>query len=147
VDRLRFTLGLRRHRVGVSPVGQGEFSNRQGEVLSSGAALINQDLSHLDVMFPFKDRENVVFCRHDLSDLRSTVEELLRDEGLCKRIGKAGRSSFMAWASEWRAHLYNGIEAHIREALSSEPSPQRSAPHDGRQAVGERGILPGRERL
>jgi Glycosyl transferases group 1 len=117
VGRLRFTLGLRRHRIGLSPVGQGEFSKRHGEVLSCGAALVCQDLSHLEVMFPFKDRVNVVFCRHDLSDLRSTVEELLQDETLRKRIGKAGRSSFMTWAAEWRAHLYNGIEAHIREAL------------------------------
>jgi hypothetical protein len=141
VGRLRFTLGLRRHRVGVSPVGQGEFSNRHGEVLSSGAALVCQDLSHLEVMFPFKDRVNVAFCRHDLSDLRSTVEELLRDEGLRKRIGRAGRSSFMTWAAEWRAHLYNGIEAHIREALGLKPlagTDQLEAPRVPGSAQAER---------
>jgi hypothetical protein len=72
-------------------------------------------------MFPFRDRENVAFCRPDLSDLRSAVEELLRDGDLRRRIARDGRRSYTAWAARWREDLYLGIEAHIREALGSRP--------------------------
>jgi hypothetical protein len=40
----------------------------------TGAALVCQDLGHVEMLFPFGDRENVACCRPDLSDLRSTVE-------------------------------------------------------------------------
>ena len=128
MGRVRFMLDMRRHRVAVAPTGDGELTYRHGEALYSAAALVCQDLSHVEMMLPLEDRVNVAFCRPDLSDLRPTVEELLRDEGLRKRIAKAGRRSFMAWAAGWRAHLYNGIEAHIREALGTARAGQSSGP-------------------
>jgi hypothetical protein len=70
------------------------------------------------MMFPFANRENVAFCRPDLSDLRSTVEELVRDEEQRRRIGREGRRTYTAWAARWREHLYDGIERHIREVRS-----------------------------
>ena len=120
MGRERVLLDLRRHQVAVAPTGHGELTHRHSEVLCSGAALVCQDLSHVEMMLPLEDRVNAAFCRPDLSDLRSTVEELLRDEGQRKRIAKAGRRRFMEWAAGWRAHLYDGIEAHIRKALGAE---------------------------
>jgi hypothetical protein len=79
------------------------------------------------MMFPFRDRENVVFCRPDLSDLRTTVAELLRDDDLRRRIAREGRRTYMAWAARWREHLYDGIEAHIREALNARPGSSEPA--------------------
>jgi Glycosyl transferases group 1 len=117
VSRLRYLLELRRHQIAVAPTGAGELTYRHGEALMTGAALVCQDLSHVEMMFPFRDQENVVFCRPDLSDLRSTVEELLRDDNLRRRVAREGRRSFTAWAARWREHLYDGIEAHIRQAL------------------------------
>jgi hypothetical protein len=119
IGRRRFLLDLRRHRVAVAPAGHGELTYRHGEVLLSGTALVCQDLSHVDMMFPLEDRVNAAFCRPDLSDLRATVEELLRDDDLRNRIARAGRRSYLEWAPDWRAHLYNGIEAHIREVVGS----------------------------
>jgi len=119
VGRLRYLLELRLHQVAVAPTGHGELTYRHGEALMTGAALVCQDLRHVEMMFPFRDRENVAFCRPDLSDLRPTVEELLRDEDLRRRIGREGRRSYGAWAKRWREHLYDGIERHIREALTS----------------------------
>ena len=115
--RFRFLLELRRHRVVFSPAGYGELSNRHGEALLSGAALVCQDVSHVEMMLPLYDRENVVFCRPDLSDLRGTVGELLSDDALRIRIAQAGRRSYMNWARDWRRHLDDGIEAHVREAF------------------------------
>jgi hypothetical protein len=91
VSRLRYLLELRLHQVAVAPTGYGELTYRHGEALMIGAALVCQDLSHVEMMFPFADRENVAFCRPDLSDLRSTVEGLVRDEDQRRRShgGKA----------------------------------------------------------
>ena len=119
VGRLRYLLELRLHQVAVAPTGHGELTYRHGEALMTGAALVCQDLSHVEMMFPFHDRENVAFCRPDLSDLRSTVAELLRDKDLRRRIAREGRRSYTGWAAGWREHLYNGIERHVREALGS----------------------------
>jgi len=117
VGRFRFLLDLRRHRVGVAPTGYGELGNRHGAVMLSGAALVCQDLSHVEMMLPLKDGDNVVFCRPDLSDLRDRVNWLLSDDAVRIRIGRAGRRSYMDWAGGWRDHLREGIEAHIIEAV------------------------------
>ena len=119
VGRLRYLLELRLHQVAVAPTGHGELTYRHGEALMTGAALVCQDLSHVDTMFPFRNRENVAFCRPDLSDLRPTVTELLRDDDLRRRIGREGRRSYTAWAGRCREQLDEGIERYIREALGS----------------------------
>jgi hypothetical protein len=75
------------------------------------------------MMFPLRDRENVVFCRHDLADLRPVVRELLDDDSARRRIAREGRRSFAAWSKQWRSHLDVGIAAHIRAALNAAPSP------------------------
>ena len=80
--------------------------------------MVCQDLSHVETMFPFRDGENVVFCRHDLADLRPVVEQLLTDEGARQRIASEGRRSFNALGARWRAHLDAGVTAHVREALA-----------------------------
>ena len=131
VGRMRYLVDLSRHRIVVAPTGYGELGQRHGGALWGGAALVCQDLSHVEMMFPLRDRENVAFCRPDLSDLRSTVEELLRDENLRQRIARQGRRSFRAWAAGWSDHLYTGIEAHIREALNPGLTrPRSDAPID-----------------
>jgi hypothetical protein len=119
VGRLRYLLELRLHQVAVAPTGHGELTYRHGEALMTGAALVCQDLSHVDMMFPFRNRENVAFCRSDLSDLRPTVTELVRDGDLRRRIAREGRRSYTAWAGRWREQLYEGIERYVREALGS----------------------------
>jgi hypothetical protein len=115
--RLRYLLELRLHEVAVATTGHGEFTYRHGEALETGAALARQDLSHVEITFAFADRENVASCRPDLSDLRSSVEELLCDGDQRQRIAREGRRTYTAWASRWREHLYNGIERRVREAL------------------------------
>ena len=95
----------------------GNWAIRHGAVMLSGAALVCQDLSHVEMMLPFKDGENVVFCRPDLSDLREHVNRLLSDDAVRVRIARAGRQSYMDWARGWRDHLQKGIEAHVHEAV------------------------------
>jgi hypothetical protein len=118
LGRVRYVRDMCRHRVVVAPTGYGELGQRHGWALRTGSALVCQDLGHVEMMFPFRDRENVAFCRPDLADLREVVQELLRDEGLRRRIAVEGRRSFAAWASQWRSHLEAGIAAPIRESLT-----------------------------
>ena len=115
--RVRYVREMCRHRVVVAPTGYGELGQRHAWALRTGTALVCQDLRHVEMMFSFHHRENVVFCRHDLSDLRTVVRELLDDDALRLRIAREGRRSFAAWAGQWRAHLEAGIAAPIRETL------------------------------
>jgi hypothetical protein len=122
LGRLDYLRDLCRHRVVVAPTGYGEIGQRHAWALRTGAALVCQDLSHVETMFPFRDGDNVAFCRHDLSDLRLVVEWLLSDEAARRRIASEGRRSFGEWSAQWRAHLNAGITAHVRAALAPRQS-------------------------
>jgi hypothetical protein len=119
ISRTRYLLDSCRHRVVVAPTGFGELGQRHGEALLSGAALVCQDLSHVEMMLPLEHRVNAAFCRPDLSDLRSTVRGLLDDDELRRRIAREGRRNIVAWSKGWREHLYHGIEAPIRAAVDA----------------------------
>jgi hypothetical protein len=119
VSRPAFQLELRRHRVVVAVTGHGELTYRHLEALAAGAVLVCQDLRHAETMFPFADGENVLFCRPDLADLRATVERALGDARLRRRVGRAGRRTYVEWAGRWREHLREGIETPIRDAVTT----------------------------
>jgi len=115
--RLRFVAEMAQHRIVVAPTGYGELGQRHGWALRTGAALVCQDLSHVRMMYPLRDRENALFCRPDLADLEDRVAELLADEQLRRQIALEGRRSFHRWACRWREQLDAGIAAPVREAL------------------------------
>ena len=117
VGRLRYQLDLARHQVSVAPTGYGELTYRHAEAWRAGAALVCQDVSHVEMLLPMTHHGNVAFCRPDLSDLRETVEELLGDDDLRLGIVRNGRRTFRGWWASWGDHLYGGIEAHIRQVL------------------------------
>lgn len=119
MSRLSFILDLRRHQVVVAPTGYGEICYRHGEALLGGAALVCQDLGHVEMMLPLIHRQNAAFCRPDLGDLRAVVQELLDDDAERKRIALNGRRDFMRWADNAIQILSNGLESHIHEAARS----------------------------
>jgi hypothetical protein len=117
--RIRFLFDLSRHKVAVAPTGFGEVTFRHGEVWQAGAALVCPDLSHVEMMFGPVDSRNAVFCRPDLSDLRTVIEGLLDDESARRRIATEGRRMLRDWERNWRVHVRGGIEQPIRDALGS----------------------------
>lgn len=117
VSRLRYLAAIRRHKIAVAPTGYGEIGYRHGEIMLAGAALVCQDLSHVEMLLPLKDRRNAVFCRPDLSDLPDVVEDLLLDDQLRTGVARRGRQDILGWASDWRRQLVHGFEAHIRASL------------------------------
>lgn len=118
LSRVNYFLGLARHRVVVSPTGYGELCYRHAEAMSAGAALICQDLSHVEMMYRIVNDSNAVFCRPDLGDLRTRVEYLLNAEDHRRRIARTGREYLARWSRNSRKHLYDGIARHIQDAIS-----------------------------
>jgi hypothetical protein len=103
----------------VAPAGYGELTYRHAEAWRAGAALVCQDLSHVEMQLPIQDGRNALFCRPDLKDLRPQVEKLLQDDELRRTIAGEGGRTFMAWSRRWRHHLYTGLERPVREVVGA----------------------------
>jgi len=124
VGRVRYLRDLRRHRVVVAPCGYGELTFRHGEAWRAGAALVCQDLSHVETLLSIRSPENAVFCRSDLSDIRSVVIALLMQEDERERVAAEGLRKYAAWAADWENQLQLGIGMPLRElTLCSVSSP------------------------
>jgi Glycosyl transferases group 1 len=117
VGRLRYLASLRRHKVGIAPTGYGELGHRHAQIMLAGATLVCQDLSHVEMLLPLIERRNAVFCRPDLSDLQMVLQELLRNDGVRQTIARQGRHDIVRWSSDWRRHLLEGFEGHVRASL------------------------------
>jgi hypothetical protein len=117
VSRPRFWLDMCRHKVVVAPVGAGELTYRHGEAMAAGAALVCQDLSHIETLFPFENRRNVLYCRPDLDNFVGVLRECLADNDLCRGLGERARGDFALWSRRWREILFVGFEQPLREAL------------------------------
>jgi hypothetical protein len=124
VGRARYVATMARHRIVVAPTGYGELGQRHGWALRTGAALVCQDLSHVRMLYPLRDRENAIFCRPDLSDLAERVAELLADEVLRRRVAGEGRRSLRQWERRWRDQLERAIAVPVRAAVGAPPSLQ-----------------------
>lgn len=131
VSRPRFVLEMCRHKVVVAPTGAGELTYRHGEAMAAGAALVCQDLSHIETLFPFRSGANVTYCRPDLGDLTTVLAELLASEGRWARLGNAARRDFSQWSRRWSETLFLGFEKPIREVLEGRTRPQARARRGG----------------
>lgn len=80
---------LKRSKICFSPFGYGEVCWRDYEAIAQGAVLLKQDMSHVrtepDI---FRAGETYMPVRWDLSDLDETLELLLHDETLRKRLSR-----------------------------------------------------------
>ena len=125
-SRLRYLTNLHRHKIAVAPTGFGEVTFRHAEAWRTGATLVSQDLDHVEVMFPLRKDENVVYCRPDLSDLREVVEGLLANDDRRRRIATQGHADYTNWARRWRQLVSDGLDRHLSELLRGRPSESSS---------------------
>lgn len=72
--------------------------------------MICQDVSHVDILYPFVDNENVIFCRPDLSDLADVVRKASDDDDDWRRIGRRGQEVWEAWGGAWRTMFKTSFE-------------------------------------
>jgi hypothetical protein len=115
VGRLRYLRDLSRHRIIVAPAGYGEVTFRHGEAWRVGAALVCQDLSHVELLLTVRDHENAIFCRPDFSDIRTVVTALLADEDERERVAGEGLRRYVAWSADWQQLLRVAFETPLRE--------------------------------
>src|SRR4051812_16583332 len=113
-SRLQAAMIARRHGIGLGVTGYGEVTFRHAEAWRDGAALISQDLSHAEIMYPLTDERNVVFCRPDLGDLVALVRELQGDDARREEIGRRGRQVWKEWTSRADALMRQGLVEPIQ---------------------------------
>jgi hypothetical protein len=118
-SRWTFWRSLAKHALVIAPTGYGELTFRHGEALMVGRTLLCQDLRHVETMFPFRDRKNVVFCRPDLRDVPALLRELTADPELCETIAVAGRRAWRSWTQSPDVLLWNGVTRHIIDAVAA----------------------------
>ncbi len=78
LDRVSFFKELKNSKIAVSPFGFGEITLRDFETVLSGAALVKQDMSHLDT-WPniYVNGDTYVPIKWDSSDFVEVIEDLL----------------------------------------------------------------------
>ena len=106
-----------RHHATIAAPGYGELTFRHGEALAAGRVLVCPDLTGVETHFPFRNGENVIYCRPDFRDLDTIAEELVRDEQWARRVAERGLSSWRQWSREWRDILDRGLAEPIRTEL------------------------------
>jgi hypothetical protein len=119
--RIRFRWALLQHAAVLAPAGFGELTFRHGEALQAGRLLICPDLDHVETMFPFRNHANVMFCRHDLSDLADICRAIAADPGPAKKIADEGNRTWDRWVADSHELLRRGISDHVREATRVSP--------------------------
>jgi hypothetical protein len=122
LHRLRYKRMLRDHRVALAPVGYGEITFRHAEALSARRVLVCQDLSHVHMMFPFKDLSNVVYCKSDFSDLGTKLEWVRNHPRESDEIAEQGYRDWVSWSSSIESVLEKGVVEHIERATCSQKS-------------------------
>jgi len=113
VNRYKYSLMQLQHEIIFSPSGFGEVCFRHGEALSLGRTLICQDLSHVDMLFDFKNHQNVLYCKPDFSDLMDCIysKEL-------SQIAKNGKKDWDNWTNNWEKLFYEGFTKHFQELMN-----------------------------
>ena len=121
LNRNRFKRTMLSHKLVIAPTGYGELTFRQAEAWEQGRALVCQDLSHVETMFPFQEGRNVLYCRPDFSDLGGLLRAVEADAVDWQRIGVRGRADWRAWIADREAIFERGVVRHIEEALGTPP--------------------------
>lgn len=99
----RFMAELRQAKICFSPFGYGEVCWRDYEAVLAGAALLKQDMGHVETDPDiFEPGETYVPVNWDLSDFGDKVQWLLADEPARRRIARAAFDRLHAYAASGR---------------------------------------------
>ncbi len=105
-----FIMSMLRHKYVFAVSGYGELTYRHAEGWQVGRALICQDVSDVEILYPFVDNQNVIFCRPDLHDLPTMVRKVQADEYDWRTIGRQGRTTWDAWSDAWPTMFKRSFE-------------------------------------
>jgi hypothetical protein len=128
MSRNRFKRTMLNHKVVIAPTGYGELTFRHAEAWEQGRALVCQDLSHVETLFPFRDRENVLYCKPDFSDLPELLTAVELEAVDYEGIGRQGRRDWQAWVADLDGLFERGVLGPIRSAGAPQaPEPAHAA--------------------
>lgn len=109
-----FIMSMLRHKYVFATAGYGELTYRHAEAWQVGRAVICQDLSGVEILYPFVDNTNVIFCRPDLHDVPDIVRRVQADEYDWRKIGRQGRAMWEAWGGAWQTMFKASFEDLVR---------------------------------
>lgn len=112
-NRFLYKQRMLKNFVSYAICGYGELSFRQAEAWEAEALVVSQNLSHVQSMYPFKENENIVYAKPDLSDILEVTNKVLDNRDEYEKIAKQGRQDWNNWKEDWDKHLYNGIEKYM----------------------------------
>ena len=117
MGRNRFKRSILDHKVVIAPTGYGELTFRHAEAWEQGRALVCQDLSHVETLFPFRDRDNVLYCKPDFSDLPELLAAVESGAIDYRKVGRQGRRDWNRWIGDLDAVFERGVLKHLDEAV------------------------------
>ena len=104
---------MERAKIGFSPFGWGEVTDRDFHIVNSGALLMKPDMSHLrtepDI---YRDGETYVAVRGDLADVEEKVAYYVARPDEAQRIVERARA-------EYRDYFAEGFLAALDRTLSA----------------------------
>lgn len=112
-NRYRYRRDMLLHKVVLAPTGYGEMPLRCAEAWQVGRAVVCQDMSHVETLYPFRDRENIIFCKPDFSDIEQILHAVQSGEIDYRRIGRQGRSDWQAWSRRLDEVFAQGVTRHL----------------------------------
>ncbi|HMK20008.1 MAG TPA: hypothetical protein VK492_17525 [Chitinophagaceae bacterium] len=117
INRLFFKRTLLDYFVIAAPNGHGELTFRHAEALEAGRLLVCQDLHHVEMMFPFINGHNAVFCKPDFSDFNEIIQHIFQKNNFEKydQIAQTGKKEWTAWIKDIDAILYEGVTKYLVE--------------------------------
>lgn len=117
IGRFRFSHSVLRQAAVLAPPGYGELTTRHADAWTHRRALICPSLAHVDTMFPFADRENVLFCREDMRDVVAILREIEAGGVDAAAIGRMGGTDWRRWSNDIEGLLVAGVYTPIASAL------------------------------
>jgi len=117
INRFFFKRTLLNYFVVAAPNGFGELSFRHGEAMEAKRLLVCQDLHHVEMMFPFIDGHNAVFCKPDFSDFNEIIQDIFQKNNFEKyrQIAETGKREWTSWIKDIDAVLYNGATRYLMD--------------------------------
>jgi hypothetical protein len=102
--------------------GIGELGSRHYQALEYAKALVCEDVSYIETMFPFEEDRNYVRTADRLEDFEEKVRWLLRDERARRRIAAAGFRDLVATYADGDAIFERSFLRHLGISVERVPA-------------------------
>ena len=124
VSRRQYFAELRRSVAAISPFGFGEVCYRDFEIVLSGAAMMKQDMSHLETWPDLWADERYMAVRWDLSDLEEKLQWAIDQPAAVSGIALRAQQRYREVLTTERGH--DEFCARFTAVVAGQPAPQHT---------------------